>query len=121
MGKYVFECSVREVILEKAQETLHLIPDTSFSAKRKDDSGEKTFTVFLPMGGTQKGKVFEYGKFVEMEIKGQGWPCLTNVGIGMDSKLCLELDDGASAVANSTHSIKVLGKRKMAVTKIVIR
>lgn len=46
MGKYVFECSVREVVFEMSDEkkckvTLHLIPDASFSSKRKDDSGER--------------------------------------------------------------------------------
>lgn len=106
MGKYVFECSVKEIVFEVSgsktgKPILRLVPDVGFSSERKDEKG-KMFVVFQPMDGTPSGKVFEYGKFVEMEIKGQGWPCLTNVGIGMDSKLCLELDDGASAVANST-------------------
>lgn len=134
MGKYVFECSVKEIVLEKSKVTLHLIPDVGFSSKRKDDSGEKTFAVFQPMDGTANGKVFECGKFVKMEIRGQGCSWLANVGIGVESKLRIELVDDIGSVDNnepgkdeksgdtsSDITVDVPGIKEMAVTKIVIR
>lgn len=134
MGKYVFECSVKEIVLEKSKVTLHLISDVGFSSKRKDDSGEKTFAVFQPMDGAANGKVFECGKFVKMEIRGQGGSWLVNVSIRVDSKLRLELADDVEAADNSESGrnkvsedslsdikVDVPEIGKMLVAKIVIR
>ncbi len=134
MGTYVFECSVKEIVFEVSgaktgKHILRLVPDVGFSSGRKDETG-KMFVVFQPMGGTPSGEVFEYEKFVEMEIKGRGGSWLTNVGIGVESKLRIEIMDCVDAADGSKSRngkkserimIEAPGKSKMAVTKIVIR
>lgn len=134
MGKYVFECSVKEIVFKVSgakpgKPILRLVPDVGFSSERKDEKG-KMFVVFQPMDGTPSGEVFEYEKFVEMEIKGQGGSWLTNVGIGVESKLRIEIMDCVDAADGSKSRngkkserimIEAPGKSKMAVTKIVIR
>lgn len=141
MGKYVFECSVKEVVFEvssakKFKFIFRLVPDVGFSSKGKDEgkTKEKTFAVFQPMDKTPSGKVFEYDKFVKMEINGRGGSWLTNGGIGVESKLRIEFMDYVGAAdgsgfgsgkdsKDSLSDIRVDAPEigKMVVAKIVIR
>lgn len=114
--KYVFECSVKEIVRENSATILYLIPDANFSVTRKEGGSEpKSFAVFQPVDDNERGLVFKYQEFVKIEVGNVAFLC----SIG---KLRLEFTDDLND-GGKMNSIKFTdlkdGTGEMALIKVV--
>ncbi len=101
MSKYQFAGTIKEIVVEKSNVVLKIIPDKEYVSLHKNDKINTTYALLQPDYDKGIGWVFKYSEYVYLEVS-KGAPC-HHLTVNLHCSLTLDttLDSGMCDVTFS--------------------
>ena len=93
MSKYQFAGTIKEIVVEKSNVVLKIIPDQEHVSSHKKDKSNTTYALLQPDDDKEIGWVFKYSEYVYLEVP-KGTPC-HHLTVNLHCFLTLDTDLGS--------------------------